>query len=242
MEKSTDRRFTRGGVPVLNRRMDSPSRIRHAVRGRGGSQAVGPRVPDHLPHDGAAPQIGAGGHHGGPHTVESPGVGDHTAHRPALGEDVHHLRLLDPQVLLALQGVLHELLVLPPVGLGPEGPDGGALAPVQQPVLDAGPVGRPAHLAPQGVQLPDQVALAGAPDGRVAGHVAHAVQVDGEAHRAQPHAGGGQGGLDARVARADHGNVKLSGVVGGHILGPLSSNSVAIVSRFARCGKGRGVV
>ena len=56
------------------------------------------------------------------------------------------------------------------------------------------------------------------------------------------HLGGGQGGLDARVARADHGNVKLSGVVGGHILGPLSPNSVAIVSRFARCGKGRGVV
>ena len=130
------------------------------------------------------PQVGAGGDDGGLHPVSGPGVGDHPGHRPVLGEDLHHLRLLDPEVLLELQGVLHDLLVLPAVRLGPEGPDGGALAPVQNPVLDAGLVRRPAHLAPQGVQLPHQVALARAADGRVAGHVAHRVQVDGEAQGA----------------------------------------------------------
>ena len=63
----------------------------------------------------------------------------------------------------------------------------------------------------QGVQLPDQVALAGAADRGVAGHVAHRVQVDGKADGPLAHAGGGQGGLDAGVARADHRDIVLSG-------------------------------
>ena len=109
--------------------------------------------------------------------------------------------------------MLHDLLILPPVRLGPEGVDRGALAPVQHPVLDAGLVRGPAHLAPQGVQLPDQVALAGAADGGVAGHVAHGVQIDGKAHRVQPQPGGGQGRLDARVARADDGDITVSRLI-----------------------------
>ena len=144
-------------------------------------------------------------------------MGDHGGHRAGLVHpQVHHLRLLHPQVFLKLQGVLHHLLIGPAVGLGPEGPHGGALPPVQQPVLDAGLVRRPAHLAPQGVQLPHQVALPRAADSGVAGHVAHRVQVHGEAQGAQPHAGAGQGRLDARVPRADHGHVKLSGEVSVH--------------------------
>ncbi len=143
-------------------------------------------------------------------------MGDHAGDGPVLRQDVHHLRLLDPQVLLALQGVLHDLLVLPPVGLGPQGPDGRTLPPVEQPVLDTGPVRRLSHLAPQGIQLPDQVALAGAPDGGVAGHVAHRIQVDGEAQGAHAHPGGGQRSLDARVAGANDGDIKLSGVVNLH--------------------------
>ena len=111
---------------------------------------------------------------------------------------------------LLLQRVLHHLLVLPAVGLGPQGPYGGPLAPVQHPVLDTGPVGGLCHLAPQGVQLPHQMALAGAADGGVAGHVAHRVQIDGKAYRLQSQPGGGQRRLDAGVARADDGNIKLS--------------------------------
>ena len=84
---------------------------------------------------------------------------------PAPGEaDGGDLPLAEGQVLLALQGALHDLLVPPPVRLGPEAVDGGALAPVEEPVLDAGLIGGPGHLAAQGVQLPDQVALAGAAD------------------------------------------------------------------------------
>ena len=132
-------------------------------------------------------------------------------------------------MVLLLQGVLHVLLITPPVRLGPEGPDGGALALVQKPVLDAARVGGLRHLAPQGVQLPDQVALAGAADSRVAGHVAHRIQVDGKDDGLHPQPGGGQRRLDPGVARADHGDIKLSGEEFGHKVEILSSVCMGIV-------------
>ena len=109
--------------------------------------------------------------------------------------------------------MLHHLLIAAAIRLSPEGPHRRALAPVEHPVLDAGLVCSPGHLAPQGVDFPDQVALACAADGRVAGHIAHRVQIDGEADCAQAHAGGGQRGFNARVACADDGDIKLSGVI-----------------------------
>ena len=192
-------------------------------QGPGGEHAVGAALPDALPHDGPAAEVGAGADDGGPDRVHRPGVEDHLVDGPVPQADVHHLPLAEGQALLPLQGVLHHLLVQPPVRLGPEGPHRRPLPPVEHPVLDAGPVGGLRHLAPQGVQLPDQVALAGAADGGVAGHVAHRVQVDGEADGPHPQAGGGQGRLDASVARADDGDVKLSSGEFFHCLPLVSS-------------------
>ena len=115
--------------------------------------------------------------------------------------------LLQVQVGLPLQGALHVLLVLPAVGLGAERVDGRTLAPVEHPVLDAAAVGSLGHFAAQGVQLPDQLPFAGAADGRIAGHVAHRVQIDGEDHGAASQPGRGQARLDPRVACADDGHV-----------------------------------
>ena len=114
-------------------------------------------------------------------------------------------------MLLPLQRVLHHLLVLPAIRLGPQGVDGRPLPPVEHPVLDAGGVRPTGHLAPQSVQLPHQMSLPGAADGRVAGHIAHGVQIHGEAHRLQPHPGRRQRRLDAGVSGADDGDIKLSG-------------------------------
>ena len=108
-------------------------------------------------------------------------------------------------------------------GVGAVSPDGRAFPEVQQPVLDAAFVGGFGHFAPQGVQLPDQVALAGAADGGVAGHVAHGVQVDGQAHGVQPQPGGGQRGLNARVPCTDDGDVTASGVITHDEIPPDSS-------------------
>ena len=77
--------------------------------------------------------------------------------------------------------MLHDLLVAPPVGLGAEGVNGRALAQIQHTVLDTGLIRRLGHLTAESVQLPDQMALSRAADGRVAGHVAHTVQIHGKA-------------------------------------------------------------
>lgn len=89
-------------------------------------------------------------------------------------------------------------------------------AEVQHPVLDAGFVRRAGHLAPQGVQLPHEVALARAAYGRVAGHVAHRVEVYGKADRLQPQARRGQRGLYARVARAYDRYIAFSRFISSH--------------------------
>ena len=61
-----------------------------------------------------------------------------------------------------------------------------------------------------------QVALAGAADGRVAGHIAHRVQIDGKQNRPQTQSGSGQRSLNPRVARADHCHITVSRVISGH--------------------------
>ena len=109
--------------------------------------------------------------------------------------------------------MLHLFLIFPAVRLGPEVPDGGAFSLVEHPILDAGAVRTAGHLAAQGVQLPDQMSLAGAADGGIAGHITHCVQVDREAHGPQPHPRGGQGGFYPGVSRADDGDIKCAGQI-----------------------------
>ena len=173
-----------GGRARLEAAQLQPQLFQALRQGEGDGQPVGAGLPRHVPHDGAPPQVGAGGDHHGLDPVHRPVGGAHGGDPAVFREHVGDLRLLHPQVLLLFQSVLHDLLVPAAVGLGPQRPHRRALAPVEQPVLDARPVGGLCHLAPQGVQLPHQVALPRAADGRVAGHVAHRVQVDGEAQGA----------------------------------------------------------
>ena len=88
---------------------------------------------------------------------------------------VFFMGLFQLQIFLHFQGVLHILLISAAVCLGPQGMNGGAFAPVQHPVLDACMVGSNAHLAAQSIDFPHQVALAGAADGGIAGHIAHGI-------------------------------------------------------------------
>ena len=179
-------------------------------------QAVRPLASQGLAHDGASVQIGAGGDDHRPAAPDGAGVGGDGADFPVLHADGDHLRLLQVQVLLPLQGLLHHRLVASPIRLGPERVDRRSLPQIQHPVLDAGLVRRPGHLAAQGVQLPHQMALAGAADGRVAGHVAHAVQVHGEAQGLQSQPRRGQGRLDTGVSRPDHRDVAASRLISSH--------------------------
>ena len=132
---------------------------------------------------------------------------------PVLRLDGDDLRLLDAQVWLQLERVLHHGLILPPVGLRTQRVHGRALAAVEHPVLDAGLIGRARHLAAERVELAHKMSLARAADGGVAGHVADGIHIDGKADGVQPEPGGGQRGLNARVPRTDDGDVTASGVI-----------------------------
>ncbi len=134
----------------------------------------------------------------------TPDGGDLPVRQPEGGGD-HGL--LEIQMLLPLEHALHILLIAPPVGLRAQRVDGGTLAEVQHPVLDAAAVRRLCHLAAQRVQLPHEMTLARPADCGVAGHIAHRVEIDRKHDGLQPHPRAGQPGLDPGVARADHGHV-----------------------------------
>ena len=71
---------------------------------------------------------------------------------------------------------LHGLTVEPAVGLGPWPLDGGALALVQDPKLNAGRIGDPAHQAVKRIDFADEMALAEPANGRIARHLANRVE------------------------------------------------------------------
>ena len=88
--------------------------------------------------------------------------------------------------------------------------DGGTFSLVQHPILDTSGVGGDAHLPAQCVQLPDQVTLAGAANGGIAGHVAYCVQIDGKQDGVKAQTGSSQRRFNAGVSGTDHRNITLS--------------------------------
>ena len=77
----------------------------------------------------------------------------------------------------------------------------------KQAELDADGVGDFAHDAAERVDLPHQVTLGDAADGRVAGHLRDQVEIHGDHRGPEAHAGAGPGGLAPGVAGADHDDV-----------------------------------
>ena len=199
------------GFEPAQRQAQAPQIVRQAYAGVHSVRAGG---NDAFAGDHRAVQVRSRGDDHGLSFILRPQLGAHPADNPILCQHRHDLSLLQLQMFLKLQGVLHVLLIFPPVCLSPKGVDCRALAPVEHPVLDAAVICRHAHFAAQGVQLPNQVTLAGAADGRIAGHVAHRVQVDGEKNGVQPQPGGRQCRLDAGMTRADDGYVAASSVIG----------------------------
>ena len=130
--------------------------------------------------------------------------------------DLNDLGLLHGEAFLHFKSVLHELLVETPVRLRAQRIDRRALPAVQEPVLDAGAVCDLRHLAAERVELADEVALARAADGGVAGHIAHRVEVYGEANGRYAEPRGGERRLDPGVSRADHCDIKFSREKFGH--------------------------
>ena len=177
---------------------------------RRGAQAVRPGVQDALPGDDGAVEVRPGSDDDGAHAVFRAELRHNAADVPVLRPDLRDGSLLEIEVRLTLEQALHVLLIAAAVCLRAQGVHGRALAAVEHAVLDAAGVRRAAHLAAEGVELADEMALARAADGRVAGHVAHGVQIDREHDGLQPQPRGCEAGFDPGMARADDGNVIIS--------------------------------
>ena len=94
-----------------------PQRLAALGQRPGGRQPVRPGVAQHIAHDRAPVQIRARGEHGGAAAVHGAVCRHDGADAAALRLDGHDLRLLDAQVRLQLECVLHHGLIFAPVGL-----------------------------------------------------------------------------------------------------------------------------
>ena len=207
-----------GRGPGLEAAQGQAERAQTVGESLSGVHAVRPGALHLFAGDHRAVQIGPGCDHNGLHAVDRSKPRRHGADRPVPRLHGDHHRLLEIQILLQFQDVLHILLVFPPVCLSAQGVDRRAFSAVEHPVLDAAGVCGPAHLPAEGIQLADQMPLSGPADGGVAGHIAHGVQIDRKDDGFQSEPGGRKRGLDARVSRADDGDVVVARMIGHKLL------------------------
>ena len=94
-----------------------PQRLTAFGQRPGGRQPVGAGIAQHVAHDRAPVQIRARGEHGGAAAVDGAVCRHDGADMSVLRLDGDDLRLLDAQVRLQLERMLHHGLILAPVGL-----------------------------------------------------------------------------------------------------------------------------
>ena len=186
--------------------------VSQVVGQRGGGRFAATTAGRHrIAHDDPALQERSGGDDGGVGANLLAGAGADAAHAPGgrpvqrfrFPDEAVHMGLEERQVLLRLEQAAHEHAVGMLVALGAQGADGRSFAGVQLADLDLGAVGVAAHFAAERVDLTYEVALGGAADRWVAGHLGDGVEVGAQERRAPTHARRGQGRLAAGVAGAD---------------------------------------
>ncbi len=150
---------------------------------------------------------GAGSEYHGVARKTDPRLGVNPEHSPLLDVEAGDFRLLEVEVRLMLQDLLHPEPVQLLVRLGAGGAHRRTFPGVEDAELDAGCVDVLSHLAAEGVDLLHQVTLGQAADGRVAGHQGNGVQVDGEKERRAPHARRGERRLAAGMPGPHHDHV-----------------------------------
>ena len=122
--------------------------------------------------------------------------------------------------LSVLQQLKHLAGIEAFVGLGAQGPDGGAAAGVEDAFLNRRGVGESADHSAKGIHLVHQLAFGWAADGGVAGLPGDAIEVEGEECCVQSEASSRDGGFTAGMATANHDHVEGFGGGGGkaHVL------------------------
>ena len=126
---------------------------------------------------------------------------------PLLDDEVIDRLLSQVEVLGLLDDPLHLHLIELLVGLRSRPMHGRPLRAVEHTKLDARGVDRAGHHAPEGIDLPHELRLPHAADGRVAAHLADGVAVGCEQGRSGSESGCCAGRLHTGVAGSDHDHV-----------------------------------
>jgi hypothetical protein len=120
----------------------------------------------------------------------------------------YHL-LANQEIGFALNSCPHGKAIFKSIALHARPLHRGAFARPKDLVLNAGPIGRAAHLAADGVNLLDQMTLSQPAYGRIARHQPHGVRVERIHPDGETHPGRGQSSLASGVSRADHDDVNM---------------------------------
>ena len=133
----------------------------------------------------------------------------HAANAAVCDHQIIGFRFNDREIRRCRNRSLHGGRIELAIGLRARAAHGRAFAAVQDAELDAALVGDAAHQAVQSIDFADQMALAEAADGRIAGHGADGRELMGHQGRLRAHAGAGGRGLTAGMAAANHDNVEF---------------------------------
>ena len=125
------------------------------------------------------------------------------------GQKFTAFALTNGQVRLGEESLLHPLLIGAFIRLRTQGMDSGTFARVEHAGLDECIVNGMPHFAAEGVDLANEMPLAGAADCGIAGHERDGVQIERQKQCIKPHAGTGKRGFTARVTCTDDGNIKV---------------------------------
>ena len=167
----------RAGLEAHEFQPERAERIRERHRG---ALSVRAAVIDGLAEDDAPAQIRPRGDDDGvcrdPFARLTEDAGDPLACARFLGEEFRHKQLTHVEIVRILDRFFHDALIEEFVRLHAQRMDGRPLACVEEAPLNARTIRSNAHLAAESVDFADKVTLAGAADGRVAGHHCDVVQ------------------------------------------------------------------
>jgi hypothetical protein len=109
------------------------------------------------------PQERPRGQNNGPGAIDAAACAADAGDPTAFHKEVHNVLFSNLQARLAGEPIAHDAAVGGAVALGARAADGGALAAIQEAVLDRGVVRNAGHFAPQGVHLANHLPLGQAP-------------------------------------------------------------------------------
>jgi len=150
---------------------------------------------------------GAGAYYHCPRAEGQSGMCQNPCHLPPVNDDIGGEILVQADVGMLFQGLLHCRAIECLVGLGAQGLDCGALGSIEYAGVSIGAIAVAADFSAERVNFRDQLGLARAADAAIAGHLSDVVKADRQEEDAGTNARRGQSGFTASVPGTDYNNV-----------------------------------